>query len=131
MNCTKCSGEITDEMDKCPQCKDYTIIKTEGTVSSDPVTERTPGGENYVYFKIQTSQKELDYEIKQGFETEIPVKKGDQVVIEFQRFKERKDALRVRKLLNKTSDVLFNYNVGCLLPLMGLVLVLLTAIILS
>jgi len=129
MKCTRCSCEIPDEMGKCPKCKEYTIIKTEGTVSSDPLTEQAPSGENFVYFNVQTADRELTCEIKQGFEIEIPVKKGDEVVVEFQKFKERKEALRVRKMLNKTSDVLFNYNIGCLLPLLGLVMVLVTAII--
>lgn len=131
MKCVRCSSEIPNETDKCPKCKEYTIIKTEGTVASDPVTEQAPGGETFVYFKVQTGEKELEYEIKQGFETEVPVKKGDEVAMEFQKFKERKESLRVRKLLNKTSDTLFNYSIGCLLPLLGLVMVLVTAIILS
>lgn len=131
MKCTRCSHEITDERDKCPKCKEYTIIKTEGTVSSEPTTEQAPGGENYVHFMVQTGDRELPFEIKQGFETQIPVKKGDEVVIEFQKFRERNETLRIRKLLNKTSDTLFNYSIGCLLPLIGLVLVLVTTIILS
>ena len=79
MKCVRCSGEITDEMDKCPKCKEYTIIKMEGTVSSEPVKEQAPNGENFVYFQVQTGEKELECEVKQGFETEIPVKKGDDV----------------------------------------------------
>jgi hypothetical protein len=129
MKCVRCSGEITDEMDKCPKCKEYTMIKTEGTVSSEPAKEQAPNGETFVYFQVQTGEKELECEVKQGYESEIPVKKGDEVIIEFQKFKEKKETLRVRKLLNKTSDTLFNYSAGCLLPLVGLIMVLLTAVI--
>lgn len=131
MKCTRCSTEISDEKGKCPKCKEYSIIKIEGTVSSDPMAEQAPNGENYIYFRVQTGEKELDYEIKQGFETNLPVKKGDEVVIEFQKFKERKETLRVRKLLNKTSDTMFNYSIGCLLPLLGLAVILVAAVIFS
>lgn len=129
MKCTRCSGDISDVMAKCPKCKEYTIIKTEGMVSSEPVTEQGAGGETFVNFKVQTPGRELPFEIKQGFETNVPVKKGDEVVIEFQKYRERHETLRVRKLLNKTSDVLFNYSIGCLLPLVGLIMLLLTVII--
>jgi hypothetical protein len=124
MKCVKCSTEISDEMGQCPKCKAYTIMKTEGTVISEPRKEQLPNGETFIYFNVQTAEREIPFEVKQGFETEMPVKNGDEVVLEFQKYKERTATLRVRKLLNKTSDVLFNYHAGCLLPLLGLVAVL-------
>ncbi|MHB9094030.1 MAG: hypothetical protein ACYC21_05115 [Eubacteriales bacterium] len=129
MKCVDCGLEVPpeEEMSKCPKCQKFSLRKIEGVVVTDPELAENLNGEKFIYFTVKTHDREVPVEVKQGFEIKPPVEKGDEVVVECYRLKERTDALRVNKLENKRLRIIYNYKGGCLMPLVGLLLILLTA----
>lgn len=126
MKCIDCGREVPpdEEMSKCPKCQKFTLRKIEGVVITEPELAENMNGEKFVYFTVQTHDREVPVEVKQGFETKPPIENGDEVSLECYRIKERVDALRVYKLENKRLRTIFNYKGGCLLPLLGVVMTL-------
>lgn len=125
MKCVDCGLEIApeEEMNRCPKCQKFTLRKFQGVVLTEPEIAENMNGEKFVYFTVKAPDREVEVEVKQGFETTPPVEMGDEVVVECYRLKERIDALRVYKLENKRMRTVFNYKGGCLLPLIGIVFI--------
>lgn len=125
MKCVDCGLDITpnEEMERCPKCRKFTLRKISGVVVTDPELAENMNGEKFIYFTVKTGDREVPVEVKQGFETTPPVEKDDEVVVECYRLKERVDALRVYKLENKRLKTIFNYKGGCLIPIVGLLVI--------
>lgn len=121
MKCVDCGRAIpvSEEMDRCPKCKKFTLRKISGVVVTEPELAENMNGEKFIYFTVKTEDREVQVEVKQGFETKPPVEKGDEVTVDCYRLKERIDALRVNKLENKRLRTIFNYKGGCLIPIIG------------
>ncbi len=130
MKCVECGREIPagEEMERCPACKKFTLRKIEGTVITEPEIAENMSGEKFIYFTVRTADREVPVEVKQGFETQPPVEKNDEVIIECHRMKERIDGLRVHKLENKRRRIIFNYKGGCLLSLVAIIFTVLALI---
>lgn len=122
MKCVKCGSLLESERDKCPKCATYTTITFTGKVKEQPKLLTNGAGENYVYFSTDTGQQEVYCEIKQGYEVELPLAKGDEILLEGRAFLEgTQRSFRITQLVNKTASQKITYqSSGCLLNLIYL-----------